>query len=110
MSLDTAEDIAINKSFEVFLNARGDLATVSGRQAFEQRLGIRISKRATEIIGTVDEENIPDLLETEARQVAAAMGELESVAEFNVEESDEKVNTYVVEIIYDSGDDLIFEV
>lgn len=104
------EDIALNEDFDVFVNARGDLGSVSGRDAFEQEVIIRITDRYYDIIGDVDRDLIPDMVAIEAERVAAEMERLDSIAAFESGFSEEQVNTLQVRIIYDTGDDAMFEV
>lgn len=104
-------DLALDENFDVYINSEGDLASVSGRDKFEQEVIVWLTRRASEIIGEVDDDNIVDLLETYAKRVAVEMDRIDSVYAFGASRSDEDINTYEVEIIYDSGDDdLVFEV
>lgn len=103
-------DIAVDGNMEVFITPAGDLGAVRGREAFEQRLRVRLTARADELIGEYDEENIIDLLESAAQRVAANMDELEAVAYYNVDVTGDALNTFEVQIVYDSGDDLTFNV
>lgn len=103
-------DIAVDSELEVFINSRGDLAAVSGRDGFEQELALRLILRLTDLIGEVDDENIPDLLLTHARRVAAQMERLDSVHTFDITESGTQQNTYEFTVVYDTGEELTFEV
>lgn len=101
-------DLAVNESFEVFTDARGDLATVDGRGAFEQEVMLRVSSRYLDIIGDHDRGTISDLLEVEARRVAAEMDEIDDVSDIRVVFPDDKINTVEVTIIYDTSEEFTF--
>lgn len=104
------EDLALDRNFDVFIGPRGDLATVSGRDAFEQEVIVRITEKYTDLIGSIDRENIPSLVNVEAKRVADEMDRLESVAAFRSSFSETDTNTLEVRIIYDTGDEFAFEV
>jgi len=108
MAFSDIEDLAVDENFEIFISKSGDLAGVSGRDAFEQKIRVRITERASELIGTIEEKNIIDLLETEIERVAANMDELDSIASFSAEQSESEFNQYVVTIVYDTGQELQF--
>lgn len=102
------EDLAINRDGEVYLDARGDLATVTGTAAFEQELMLRVSGRYLDIAGTVDRGTIRDLLEVEARRVADEMDQLDRVVDIRIVYPNDAINTVEVTVIYDTGDEFTF--
>lgn len=110
MNLDEVEDLAVDKNFEVFISHRGDLGTVSGRDAFEQEIRIRLTEKYQELISGLDKDNTLDVLEVEAKRVAADMEQLDSVAAFQAEFSSEDANTVIVDIVYDTANDFSIEV
>lgn len=101
-------DLAVNEDFDIYTDARGDLATADGRSHFEQEVMLRVSRRYLDIVGDVDRGTVADLLEVEARRVADEMEELDDVADILVRYPDDEVNTVKVTIIYDTGDELTF--
>lgn len=103
-------DIALDENFDVFINARGDLAIVEGNDQFEQEVIIRITARYHDLISELDRDAVRELVEVEARRVADEMNRLSRVAAFGAEFSDEDPNTLVVTIIYDTGEDFVFDV
>lgn len=110
VNVSDAEDLQVDSSFEVFISHRGDLAFVSGREAFEQELLVRLQERYNDIVGGLDPEQTRKLLEQEARRVAKEMDRVAEVARFSVEQDDEVANKINVTVIYDTGDELTFEV
>jgi hypothetical protein len=110
MSLDNVEDLAIDSNFEVYLDHRGDLATVSGRDAFEQELAIRLKERFNDLIGDTRPGNIMDLLETEARRVADEMNRINRLQNIVVTRDDDIPGKYNASIVYDTGEQFTFEV
>jgi hypothetical protein len=103
-------DIALNDEFDVFIDHRGDLATVEGREAFEQQLILWVQERFTRALSEYGDDEIIDLLEVEAERVAEEVDRVVALSGFNVEFSDTKPNTVIVEIIYDTGEITTFEV
>jgi len=97
-------DFALDEDFEAFTDARGDMATVSGREAFEQEMRVRVSTRYYDIVGESDKETVENLLQLEAGRVRDEMAELVSVADIVIEFPTDSVNTVEVTIIYDTGD------
>lgn len=113
MSLENAEDIALDETFNVSINHRGDLETVSGRAAFEQRIVIRLTDEMRELIGQsdVDRQSIINLAESKLRRIALQMDELESLSTYSASFSDEQKGAVLeIEVIYDTGEVLQFEV
>jgi len=101
-------DLAVNSDFEVYTDSRGDLASVSGRAAFEQEVMLRVSARYLDIVGESNRATIADLLEVEARRVATEMGTLASVSDIEITYPDGTINTVEVTIIYDTGEEFTF--
>lgn len=110
MALNDVKDLAVNGQFEVYITKKGDLAAATGRDAFEQELRVRLTDRANELVGKVSEENFIDLLETQLERVAVAMEELEKLTTYTIEPSPDKVNTLEVRVVYDTGEELTFDV
>lgn len=110
MPIPHVEDLAVDQNFDVFISQGGDLATVRGREAFEQKVIIRITDKYFSIIGDIDRENAKELVRVEATRVANEMDMLDSVAEFDANFSSEQPNTLEVTIVYDTGDELEFSI
>lgn len=103
-------DLAVDENFEVFIDGRGDLAYVNGRDAFEQELRIRIADRYTNIVGSVGRETVKELLKVEAKTVASEMGRIQELHRITVSFPEEEANTARVRLVFDTGDPLEFEV
>lgn len=110
VNIDEVRDFKLDGDFDIFIDHRGDLATVSGREAFEQKLIVRIQENFTEQIGRFDKENIKDLLLLETERIAEEQDQIDRIAAFSAAFSDEKPNTVEITIVYDTGDELTFEV
>jgi len=108
MTEQVVNDLALNEKFEVFVNARGDIAFVNGKEAFEQELLLRISSKYLDIVGENDRGTVTDLLELEAERTAKEMDALEKISDISVIFPDDAVNTVEVTIIYDTGEVLQF--
>lgn len=109
-NLDGVEDLQVTQSFEVFMSHRGDLGAVTGREAFEQEVALRLQDRYVDVIGELEPEAIREVLKNAARRVAQEMNQLENVANFRAQEAEAKENTFEVTIIFNTGDVLNFEV
>lgn len=99
------EDIELTGTWEINITQRGDLGTVSGKRAFEQRVAHKLNERVYELIGNIDEQNIIDMLETRAERVAANDGMLEYVETFIAEPADDEVDTYNITIVWETGEE-----
>jgi type IV secretory pathway ATPase VirB11/archaellum biosynthesis ATPase len=109
-NVDEAEDLAINSSAEVFIDHRGDLASVSGRDAFEQELAIRLQEKYDDVIGDLSPAQVAKVLETEASRVAGEMDMLSNVSTFDAARDEDVPNRLNVMIVYNTGDEELFEV
>jgi hypothetical protein len=101
-------DIKLNSNFDVFLDDRNDLAIVEGREAFEQRVAVRVTAYFHEIIGSVDRPNVLKLVELQTRRVANAAEGIERVVQVSAEYSEDEPNTVLTTIIYETGDEFVF--
>lgn len=112
MSFNDIEDLAVDENFDIFISHRGDIATVSGREAFEQRVRIYVTARVRPLIGEPDasKETIRELARSYAARVVSDADEIESIASFRAEFSDEQVGRLEVTIVYNTGEELTFEV
>lgn len=103
-------DIALNSNFEAFINARGDLESVAGRERFEQTLAVRLSVRYGGLIGEVDKKTISEKVRLDAQRVAEVMDELDSIAGITTTYPDDRPNILQVTITYETGEGATFEV
>jgi hypothetical protein len=113
MTLSEVEDIATDDTFNVFINHRGDLGFVSGRDYFEQALLHRLTRELRDIIGRpdVERETITELAESKIQRIAAEMDELDSVAAYQASFIEDVKGTVLeIEVIYDTDGILAFEV
>ena len=106
------EDLEWDEDFDLNITNRGDFGTVSGRAAFEQRLRYVLQDSLTEVIRSekLNEESIANTAKTRAQSVAEFFDEIENISAFIAEFPDEKPNTLELTIIYDTGEEFIFEV
>jgi hypothetical protein len=102
-------DLALDDNFELFIDHTGDLATVSGRDEFEQRLRIRLTELYQDIISEFDKQTILSLVELEAERVADEAEEISSMPLFRTEFSETDMETLEVDIVYDT-DETTFQV
>lgn len=103
-------DLAVDENFDVFISHRGDLATVEGRDRFEQEIAFRLNKELVGLIGTLDKSTVRDLARVNARRVAQKADRIDRIAAMRTEFSKDQPNTLILTIIYDTGDEATFEV
>lgn len=103
-------DILLDDNFDVHLDDTSDLATVDGRQEFEQRLRIALTRRYYNLIGDGPRDSIIEFLEIEAERVAGDLEQLDELADIQIEFSDTSPNTVEVSAVYDVGDNVSFSI
>lgn len=101
-------DIGLDEDFDITLDDRNDLPTVEGREAFEQRLAIRVTAYYHRIVGSVNRSNMASLLRMQANRVAQDAPDVNRVVDIRVGFSDEQANTAEVTAIYETGDEFAF--
>lgn len=97
-------DLAIDESLNVYIDAGGNLGFVEGRQAFEQRVGVRLTDRYYDLIGNTDRQEVIERIRTEAQRIADAEPSIDSMPTFDIQQSSDKQNELIVTILYDTGD------
>ncbi|AAO61374.1 hypothetical protein HfxHF1_510 [Halophage HF1] len=97
-------DLALNSDFSVFLDESGDLASVSGREEFEQAVVILLTElMRNSAIGEFDETTIKQKLKLEASRVARRHDYLSGIDGIEISPHDSDPNTYVLRINYESN-------
>ena len=98
-------DLSLNSDFSVHLNDRGDLATVSGRDAFEQSVSISLTKFFNSgIIGDLDEDSVVQKIRLEVIRTAREEDWIDDIENIAISPSSEEPHTYEVEIVYSSDE------
>lgn len=97
-------DIGLNNKFNIELDDRNDLPTLSERQEFEQRLALAVNGRYQDAIGQSTEKTILELIEVEAKRVARDFDVIDRVAYINVEPDNEQPNTINLTLTYETGE------
>jgi hypothetical protein len=99
------QDLSLNSNFSVHLNDRNDLATVEGRDAFEQSVSVALTEFMHDTLpGLKKGENIKEKITLQVTRVAREHDSLDSISQISVVEKEGVPDTYQVEIHYDSGD------
>lgn len=99
------KDLALNDNFSVHLDDRNDLATVEGRDAFEQSVVVMLTEFMDETLpGLKRGENIESKIQLQVTRVARSHDNLDTIQRVEVSEKEDVPDTYQVEIFYDSGD------
>lgn len=104
-------DLRLNSNFDLVIDDRNDLATVEGRDQFEQEVVIYVTEYMYGVIGTTGEDTMRERLRLQVNRVADDHDLINRVADVKVTPSAEKANTFEVRIIYDQDEeDTVFEV
>ena len=98
-------DLALNSNFSVHLDDRNDLATVEGREAFEQSVVIRLTDFMNERLpGLSDGDGLKQKIELEVSRVARDHSKLDSIERIEISEKADEPGTYTVKIVYSTGE------
>lgn len=104
-------DLALNSNFSVFLNDKNGIATVDGRDEFEQSVRVMITHfMYTSVIGESDPDKIRNKIRLQVSRVAKRHERMTDISNINISESDEDPHTYIVRINYKSDSISEFEV
>lgn len=96
------EDLRLNSNFSVELDDRNDLATVSGREAFEQSVVMMLTDFMYQSLpGLSKRKTIEQRINLEVTRVAREHDLLDSVAQITINEKIGSPDTYQVDIIYE---------
>jgi hypothetical protein len=96
-------DLALNSNFSVHLDDRNDLATVEGRDAFEQSVVIRLTEFMNESLpGLTDGQTLKEKIRLEVSRVARDHDELDSIASLTISEKEDQPDTFTVQLVYES--------
>lgn len=104
-------DLSLNSDFSIHLDDKNGLATVSGRDAFEQSLAVMLTDfMYSSAIGGLDSKGIVSKLKLEASRVAKSHDRVTDIQRIDVQQSEEKPSTFEVEIVYLSDANFNLEV
>jgi len=103
------EDYELNSEWDIFIGHRGDLSFVSGRDAFEQEISIRLQENVVDLIGRFETTTVLNKAKLYVKRVAREMDEIDRIADIDARKSEDDDSRIVVEVIYDTGEKLIFE-
>ncbi|WP_330630655.1 hypothetical protein [Halocatena halophila] len=98
-------DIKLGEGFDVQFSGRNDLETITGREAFEQRVAIRAVGYFHEVIGrNLPKEQILNLIQLEAQRVASDGEYLNDIKSISAQFSPDSVNTVQLTIVYNTNE------
>jgi len=98
-------DLALDSDFSVFLDGSNDLATVSGREQFEQSVVIMLTELMRDsAIGEFDQATIEQKLKLEASRVARKHDRISEISGISVAPHKDNPHTYVIGIDYKSDE------
>lgn len=104
-------DIKLGQGFDVRFDGRHDLETVTGREAFEQRVAIRVVAYFHDVIGrNLLKGQILNLLELQTERVASNSDYLEEIQAISAEYSSDSTNTVLMTIVYNTNEQFQFDV
>lgn len=103
-------DLALDEDGDIYLNHRGDLATVDGQEGLEQAVLINLLVRYNQIIEDHSRDTVLTIIELEAERVVDELDDINSVAGIGASFDDENPEKLLVEIVYDTGSATTLEV
>lgn len=81
-----AKDAKLDKDGDLFINQRGDVEMISGKEEFEQRLMLYVQQYFSQEIGTsVNRENAIERLKVQANRVARDFDMVERLMNFDAQ-------------------------
>lgn len=102
------QDIALNRDFSVQLDDSNDLDQVTGREAFEQGVVVRLTDLMTEELpGLTRRSSIEERISLMINRVAQETDYIDEIQSIEIAPKFDAPNTYQVRVIYTS--DEIFE-
>lgn len=94
-------DLKLNSDFSVKLDDRNDLATVSGREAFEQSVVMMLTDFMYNSLPGLSKKNtIEEQIKLQVTRVAREHSLIDSIANIDIREKAGAPDTYEVEINY----------
>lgn len=103
-------DIGLNSDFDLELDDRNDLPTVTGRDLFEQRLRISVTSFFQDVVGDTNRSSALQMVEVQARRIANRFSEIQRVVQIQVEYDDDEPNVINLTVIYDTGGEFTFSI
>jgi hypothetical protein len=104
------QDLSLNSNFSVHLDDRNDLATVSGRDAFEQSVVMMLTDFMYDSIpGLSARDTIKEKINLEVTRVAREHSLLDSIEQISISEKAGTADTLEVRVSYSSTDAADFE-
>ncbi|AGM10901.1 hypothetical protein M193_gp029 [Halorubrum tailed phage 7] len=98
------KDLALNQFFSVYLDPDTlDIATVEGREAFEQAVVITLNRVQEGLFGDTGSDSIEQKLRQSITRVARRYGEIEGIEQLKIERKSESSDTYQVTVVYNIG-------
>lgn len=96
-------DLALDSDFSVFLDDQNEVATVDGREYFEQSVRVMITDYLySSVLGESDIATIKQKINLQVSRVAREHDELDGISRITVEQSEDDPHTYLVRINYTS--------
>ena len=105
-------DIRLNKDFDVELDERNDLPTITGREKFEQRVRIVLTELFQDLVGQMKPNITLNMINTKVEEVAQEFDIINSVVNTSAKYDKDKPNVINLKIVYDTDEDFqtfIFE-
>jgi hypothetical protein len=104
------QDLGLNSNFSVHLDDRNDLATVEGREAFEQSVVMMLTDFMYDTLpGLSRRKTIEQRIQLEVTRVAREHDLLENITRMEIREKPGTADTYQVEVVYEATDAANFQ-
>lgn len=103
-------DVRVDDSLDIIFGASGDVSTVSEVELDRQRLRVLIVAQYDQFIGETGTANLARKLELAAERIANTLEFVETVSNVTVAESEDDANTIVVSVLFDTGEEFVFDI
>jgi len=101
-------DLALDSTFDIFLDDRNEVATVEGVEAFEQSVAVQLTEFMYNIPGDGDFQTLKEKIRLQVSRVARNHDMLDNIEKVVVRRHPDKAGTVAVELIYTSNDNFDF--
>ena len=102
------KDLALDSTFDVFLDDRNEVSVVDGQDEFEQSVAIKLTAYMYNIPGDADFATLKEKIRLQVSRVARTHDRISDIDRVVISRHPSKQATIVIEIIYSSSGNFDF--
>ena len=103
------KDIALDSSFDVFLDDRNDLGTVEGVAEFQQSVAIYLQEYLYEEMSRLDSDTAEQRVQMQVTRVARDHDMLDRIDTINVRRDSDEPDRMLVDVFFITGEEISVE-